>query len=417
MIRTVMHEMSPESFARQCKGGRCPVCGLPARNIGDWKDDSQNVACRRCGGFKTSLSSDTIDNSCKNHDVSAEYGRALISYYIHKEWLELDARYNDYQLSNIHYATLDYDKVHSILERGSPSASEQIAECMVLIGFEMGRKGRYEPFCFVDQYGLNMSWDFAFLKEGRHHSTDMSDEELIGQVPQFYLEVVRTLCVSNIDAVEYFFTRVLCEGEDFLDKVATKRALAGGHSLDKASFVVTPKGWKYLEGDTTQSSSKSVFVAMWFSEFTKPLREVIRGVLKGKDYDSVFVDELPTRSNLTSEQKHDLATNSTIDDMILANIRRAKFVIVDLSCFPGEKMTSAIYKRQDGTAEIRDIVCAGAYFEAGYAMALEKPILYLVNKNQTPHFDVNHIPYITWDENVMSDLEIALKSGIEARGL
>ena len=156
---------------------------------------------------------------------------------------------------------------------------------------------------------------------------------------------------------------------------------------------------------------------MWFAEFTKPLREVIRNVLKNKDYDPVFVDELPTRSNLTPEQKRELATNSTIDDMIIANIRRAKFVIADLSCCPGEKMESKIYKKLDGTPESRDIVCAGAYFEAGYAAGLEKPIIYLVHSKQAPHFDVNHIPYITWDEGVLDDLEVKLKNGIEARGL
>ena len=187
--------------------------------------------------------------------------------------------------------------------------------------------------------------------------------------------------------------------------------------MDIASFVITSKGWKFLEGDNAPSSSKSVFVAMWFAEFTQPLRESIKKVLQDKGYDPVFVDELPTRSNLTPDQKRDLIANSTIDDMIIANIRRAKFVIVDLSCFPGEKMTSTIYKRPDGTPEVREIVCAGAYFEAGYATALEKPIIYLVHQKQTPHFDVNHIPYITWYENRMSDLEIALKSGIEARGL
>ena len=86
MIRTVMHEMSMGAFARQCNGGRCPICGLPARNMGDVKDDSQYVACRRCGGFKTRISSEEIDNYCKKYDVAVEYGRALISYYIHKEW-------------------------------------------------------------------------------------------------------------------------------------------------------------------------------------------------------------------------------------------------------------------------------------------------------------------------------------------
>lgn len=417
MIRTVMHEMSIDAFARQCDGGRCPVCGLPARNLGDVKNDSQYVACRRCGGFKTFLSSGEIDNCCKQHDVSLEYGRALISYYIHKEWLQLDARYNDYQSSNIHYAKLDYDKLNSFLGRGGPSASEQIAECMELIETEMGRNGRYMSFCFAEQYGLDMSWDFAFHQDRIRRSHEMGDEELIGRVPQFYLEVVRTLCVSSVDSIEYFFTRVLCEEEGFLDKVATKRALTGGHPLDRTSFVVTPKGWKFLEGDGLQSVSQAVFVAMWFAEFTKPLREVVRKVLNSKGFDPVFVDELPTRSDLTEEQKHDLAANSTIDDMIIANIRRAKFVIADLSCCPGEKMTSVAYKKEDGTAEARDIVCAGAYFEAGYAMALEKPIIYLVHRKQMPHFDVNHIPYITWDETDLDRLEVALRNAIDARGL
>ena len=417
MIRTVLHKMTIGSFAQGCNGGRCPICGLPARNMGDARDDSQYVACRRCGGFKTFISSSTIGKCIKGHDIAAEYGRALISYYIHKEWLELDARFNDYHTSKIHYATLDYDKLNSFLGRGGPSTSEQIAECMALIGSEMGCNGRYMPFSFAKRYGLQMSWDFAFLQEGRHHSTEMSDEELIGQVPQFYIEVVRTLCVSDIDAVAYFLTKVLCDEERFLDIVEPERAFVGGHSLDRTSFVITSKGWQFLEGDRTQSFSQSVFVAMWFAEFTQLLREVIRKVLKNKGYDPVFVDELPTRSSLTPEQKHDLVTNSTIDDMIIANIRRAKFVIADLFCFPGEKMTSAIYKKQDGTAEIRDIVCAGVYFEAGYATALEKPIIYLVNKNQTPHFDVNHIPYITWDEAALDDLEAQLKNGIEARGL
>jgi hypothetical protein len=156
---------------------------------------------------------------------------------------------------------------------------------------------------------------------------------------------------------------------------------------------------------------------MWFAEFTRPLREVIRNVLKNKGYDSVFVDELPTRSNLTPEQKHDLLTNSTIDDMIIANIRRSRFIIADLSCCPGEKMTSEMYKQRDGSPETRDIVCAGAYFEAGYATALEKPIIYTVHKKQSPHFDVNHIPYITWNEDGLNELEVALGGAIEARGL
>lgn len=80
MIRTVMHRISMTSFAKECKGGRCPVCGLPARNMDDVRDESLYVACRRCGGFKYYISQSEIEDCCKKHDVLVGYGRALISY-------------------------------------------------------------------------------------------------------------------------------------------------------------------------------------------------------------------------------------------------------------------------------------------------------------------------------------------------
>lgn len=417
MIRTVLDgKMTPASFAKECSWKGCPICGLPAMRTGDVRDDSINVACRRCGGVKAYISDSDIDDYCKKHNIDVKYGRALISYHIHKEWLELDTSLIGHDADKIHYVTLDYEKLDSLLKREGPSTSEQIARCMELIGDEMGRNGRYMTFCFAERYGAKMSWEYAFRISKDMVFDEIQAVELIGLVPQFYLEVVRTLCVSDVDAVEYFFTKVLCDSEGFLDNVETKRHFLGGHSLDRSSFVITPKGWKFIEGFSTQAISKSVFVAMWFAVFTRQLRDVIRKVLNNKGYDPVFVDELPHRSNLSPEQRRDLFTNSTIDNMIISNIRRAKFVVADLSCCPGDKVISSEYKRDDGTAEERDVVCAGAYFEAGYATALEKPIIYLVHKKQTPHFDVNHIPYITWEENKLHDLEISLESAIEARG-
>ena len=416
MIRSVLHNLSIATFANKCNA-KCPVCGLPTLGV-DSPDEFENTyyACRRCGGFKTPFDAADIASYCVANNVRVSDGRGLISYYIQKEWLAIDAQCNDYETSNIHYAKLDREKLVGILHKPLPSISEQIAGCMQVIASEKCRNGRFKPWGFGGELGEPNWWDL-FQQSCQTEEIDASVDWL-KSLDQFYLEIIRILCATSIDEIEYFFRKCLCEEEHLLDYIPPSReAVIGERKFDLARFVVTTKGWKFLDGCDADTESHSVFVAMWFAEFTQPLREVIRKVLKDKGYDPVFVDELPTRSNLTPEQQHDLTANSTIDDMIIANIRRAKFVIADLSCFPGEKMTSAIYKRQDGTPEVREIVCAGAYFESGYATALEKPIIYLVHQKQTPHFDVNHIPYITWNEGALNELEVALRSATEARGL
>lgn len=415
MIRSVLHNMSVEAFASQCNA-KCPICGLPARGLRIARDDNTYYACRKCGGFKTPCAAYEIASYCKNANVSESYGRGLISYYIQKEWLTVDAQCNDYETLNIHYVELKRDKLNALLKKPGPSISEQIAGCLQVIASEKCTNGRFAPWRFGGEVGKPSCFDL--LRRSQNTEDIGASAEALANLKQFYLEIIRILCANSIDEIGYFFHKCLCEEEHLLDCISPIRPAAiGEYQFDLERFVITTKGWKFLEGSNSEEDSRSVFVAMWFAEFTKPLREVIRKVLKSKGFDPVFVDELPTRSDLTSEQRKDLAENSTIDNMIVANIRRSKFVIADLSCFPGEKLASTLYKDLDGNPLSRDLVCAGAYFEAGYASALEKPIIYLVHKKQTPHFDVNHIPYITWDETNLNDLEVALKNGIEARGL
>lgn len=416
MIRSVLHNISVGAFAGQCNA-RCPVCGLPARRLRTASDfDNTYYACRKCGGFKTPYAAYEIASYCNNANVFEPYSRGLISYYIQKEWLTVDAQFNDYETQNIHYAELNHDKLIGLLKKSGPSISEQIAGCMQVIASEKCTNGRFAPWGFGGEVGETSWLDLINLSKS---SEDIgASAAALAKLQQFYLEIIRILCANSVDEIEYFFHKCLCEEEHLLDCLSPNRPAAiGEYQFDLERFVITTKGWKFLDGSGSDDSSRSVFVAMWFAEFTKPLREVIRKVLKSKGFDPVFVDELPTRSDLTPEQRKDLAENSTIDNMIVANIRRSKFVIADLSCFPGEKLTSVLYKDLEGNPLSRDLVCAGAYFEAGYASALEKPIIYLVHKNQTPHFDVNHIPYITWDEKSLCELEVQLKSSIEARGL
>lgn len=60
----------------------------------------------------------------------------------------------------------------------------------------------------------------------------------------------------------------------------------------------------------------------------------------------------------------------------------------------------------------------GAYWEAGYAEGLGKPVIYLCEKSQfnefKTHFDTNHHTTVVWDENDMDAAVKNLKDTIRA---
>lgn len=87
--------------------------------------------------------------------------------------------------------------------------------------------------------------------------------------------------------------------------------------------------------------------------------------------------------------------NNKIDDEIIAEIRRAQFVVADFSC------------GADGAR-------GGVYFEAGFAAGLGKPVVYSVRKADLGklHFDTRQINHIDWNDS--TDLLTRLTNRIEA---
>ena len=73
----------------------------------------------------------------------------------------------------------------------------------------------------------------------------------------------------------------------------------------------------------------------------------------------------------------DVAQAGIIDNLMRERIRDAKFLLVDLS--------------HDNN---------GAYWEAGYAEGLGKPVIYICEqdkfKKAKTHFDTNHCTTVTW---------------------
>jgi nucleoside 2-deoxyribosyltransferase len=68
-----------------------------------------------------------------------------------------------------------------------------------------------------------------------------------------------------------------------------------------------------------------------------------------------------------------------IDDEILAEIRRSKFLVADFTC---------------ETQKVR----GGVYFEAGFAMALRKPVIWTCKQSSIDdlHFDTRQYNHIAW---------------------
>lgn len=147
---------------------------------------------------------------------------------------------------------------------------------------------------------------------------------------------------------------------------------------------LSAKGWQRYEGlrrGTVQS--RKAFMAMQFGD---------------KELDGVFESCFIPAVKQTGFELERVNTNpkaGLIDDKIRVDIRNARFVIADL------------------THENR-----GAYWEAGFAEGLGKPVIYTCKKEHfeehKTHFDTNHHTTIVWDKDNLDKAAKDLQATIRA---
>jgi len=160
--------------------------------------------------------------------------------------------------------------------------------------------------------------------------------------------------------------------------------LTGKQTIDGNNFVtLTFRGWqKFEELRKGVSTGRRAFMAM---PFGKP--EVDRVV------DECFrpsVDE----TGFTLTRVDDTPKAGLIDDRMRVEIQSSRFLIADLT--HGNK---------------------GAYWEAGYAEGLGKPVIYTCEATKfadDSHFDTNHHLTVMWDANDLSVTAENLKATIRA---
>jgi hypothetical protein len=154
-------------------------------------------------------------------------------------------------------------------------------------------------------------------------------------------------------------------------------------STPPLTFQMAFDGWREFETLKQNSTgSRTVFMAMKYGdeELNKVVDDVFRPAVKSTGFELLVLTDVPMAG--------------LIDDRMRVEIRKSRFLIADIT-----------HKN------------LGAYWEAGFAEGLGKPVIYTCKRDVfaagASHFDTNHHLTVMWD----SDFEIVareLKATIRA---
>ena len=154
---------------------------------------------------------------------------------------------------------------------------------------------------------------------------------------------------------------------------------------------LTPAGVQRLEElETKAVDSEQAFVAMWFDESVKEACEKgIEPAIRDAGYKPLRIDKKEF--------------NNKIDDQIIAEIRRSRFVVCDFTCELIE---------YDGKQKA--FPRGGVYYEAGFAQGLGIPVIWMCRADHIEHvhFDTRQFNHITW--NTPEELRERLRNRIGA---
>lgn len=144
---------------------------------------------------------------------------------------------------------------------------------------------------------------------------------------------------------------------------------------DSGGLSLTFEGHTYLEELSAHpGNSYQAFVAMWFNEeMTAAYESGIAPAIADAGYRPFRIDR----------KEH----NNKIDDEIIAEIRRSRFLVADFTC----GIATA------GEEEIA-ISRGGVYYEAGFAQGLNMPVIWMCREDHINHvhFDTRQFNHITW---------------------
>ena len=152
----------------------------------------------------------------------------------------------------------------------------------------------------------------------------------------------------------------------------------------KNIFTVSVEGYTHIADLASKRDSVQCFVAMWFDEEMNDLyHQGIKPAIEAAGYTAIRIDEKPHANK--------------IDDEIIAEIRRSRFLVADFT---------------HGKNGAR----GGVYFEAGFALGLNRPVIFSCRKDMIGevHFDTRQYYHILWENENLDEFRKDLTKRIEA---
>ena len=148
--------------------------------------------------------------------------------------------------------------------------------------------------------------------------------------------------------------------------LTVSRKLLGSNTFE---YAITADGWDFIEGSRQRNESTEAFVAMSFAPALDP---IFQGLIRPAVEDCGFVAIRVDRTEHVNR----------IDDEIISRIRQARFLVAD---FTDHKN--------------------GVYFEAGFALGLGIPVIWLCREEdlKNSHFDTRQYNAVVWREGDLVD--------------
>lgn len=167
-----------------------------------------------------------------------------------------------------------------------------------------------------------------------------------------------------------------------------RSALEKGHFIGNDNYLaLSIDAFSYIENlGASLRKSDQIFVAMWFGDEqqSKLYYEAIKPAIEAAGYFSLRIDN----------SEH----NEKIDDQIIAEIRKSRAVVVDLTC-------GLARPEGWGNASLVGAPRGGVFYEAGFAKGIGLPVIWTIRQDiadieNVVHFDIRQFNQIRWSSNL-----------------
>lgn len=314
----------------------CPVCNQPLGNDSKNLGDRHQINCPRCGCFSIyHMASRMMDpESSEKLGPVGSRERANLSSWLRQRTTPV--------MLTPGFLTEPYDDLgKQFWSIRPPSVKEQAEQILQVLGEETLYGGQ------------RVEWKNRNL-EFQARGWALNEEELL-----FLLNYL--------------------EKEGFVSFTEVVRSTGRIDKLIREPLMVTPKGWELI-GKIQEKLGKGNqgFVAMWFDDSMLSFYEMgVAPAVAGAGYSPFKIND----------KEH----VNKIDDEIVNEIRRSRFVVAD---FTGHR--------------------GGVYFEAGYAMGLGIPVIWCCSKKEIDdlHFDIRQYNCLDWEPDKLDVFARRLKERI-----